>query len=403
MRMSSFERHWLLLAAALASGLGCATLAKRGTGAWTGALLAAVVVMLLGYGRRWRAWPFVCTALLGVALGLHASIAVERERRETPWLNVQRLRASGSGGGWAPLMTALSSCRADFSRRVGLGLDAKSEAVSLNRAILLGERSALPKATKQRFIESGTIHVFAISGLHVMIVARVLMFLVALVFVPCRMQGAVALPFVWLYVALVGWTPSAVRAATMATFYFSAPLFWRRSNGLVAWAATFLVVHVANPGQIADVGSALSFVVMLALVIGGRVTKAVFAGRWQTLILTLTAWAAGVPIAAMVFGRVTPGGIFANLVLIAAAVYSVVAGAVGLLASYVCETLAVHFNRLSALMTETMSTVANLVSRCPGANLEVRPWGFVECALWYLALAGAMFIISRIGFRRNLI
>ena len=390
--MSRIEGKWLLLVAALALGEGVGGCFSRGASLWPLALLFALFIALVGYGYRLRGWPYLLVAALALALVFHASLAREEEFRRSPWLRNRAFQSSTSRSSVRPFA---ESFRADLSARVGLGLDAVRETAVLNRAILLGERSNLPKATKQVFIESGTIHIFAISGLHVMIVARLIMFLVALAFVPYRLQGAITLPFVWGYVFLIGASPSAVRAATMASFYLFAPLLSRRPNGLVSWALAFLLAHLVNPLQILDVGSQLSFAVMLALILASR-----YAGGF---FITFAAWAAGVPIAAMVFGRITPGGLIANLVLIATAGYSVVAGAVGALVSYLSETLAIHFNNLSALLTDSMVLVSNLVSRLPGANFEIEPWGFFECTLWYAAFALSLVLLSLVRARRNLI
>lgn len=390
--MSRIEVKWLCYVAMLALGEGVGFYLSRGAYVWPVAAMLALFIALMGYGYRLRGWTYLAVAVSALALALHASLAHEEELRRSPWLRDRAPRPSASCAMMRPLAEAL---RADLSARVGLGLDAARETAVLNRAILLGERSNIPKATKQIFIESGTIHVFAISGLHVMIVARLFMFLIALVFVPYRLQGVVALPLVWGYVLLIGASPSAVRAATMATFYLLAPILSRRPNGLVSWALAFLLAHLVNPLQIADVGSQLSFAVMLALILASRQAGGFF--------ITFAAWAAGVPIAAMVFGRITPGGLIANLVLLVTAGYSVVAGAVGALVSYLSETLAIHFNNLSALFTDSMVVVSNVVARLPGANFEIEPWGFFECTLWYVAFALGLVLLSLIRARRNLV
>ena len=398
--MVKIEFKWLIYAATLALGEGVGAYFSQGASAWAAVLMFAALVVLLGYGYRLRGWTYLALASLGLVLALHASLARENELRHSPWL---RNRPRSEWSNEVSRHPTLVSLRANLSERVGLGLDSTRETILLNRAILLGERSNLPKATKQVFIESGTIHVFAISGLHVMIVARVLMFFVALILVPYRWQGAITLPFVWGYVLLIGAPPSAVRAALMAGFYFLAPLFERRPNGLISWALAFLLVHLVNPLQIADVGSQLSFVVMLALVLGGRCSRSVIPRRWEMYFLTAVAWAAGVPIAAMVFGRITPGGLVANLFLLVAAGYSVVAGAIGVLVSYVSETLAVHCNNLSAMFTDAMVAISNIVAHLPGSNFEIEAWKGWECVLWYLVLGFGLFLVNRARTRRNLI
>jgi len=381
--------------AALAFGEGLAAVCSTGAEAWPVVVFLAALVALIGYGAHCRAWPFVALALVGAALFWSAAVERERGFRRTPWLRDAR-RQKIERREPSPL-------RADLSRRLGLGLSHCPATVALNRAILLGERARLPAATKRVFVESGTIHVFAISGLHVLVVARVFAFLLALAFVPIRWQGALAVPLVWGYVLLVGAPPSAVRAALMASLCGLAPLFGRRADSLDAWATAFLAVHLLAPLQIADVGSQLSFAVMLALVVAGRVTHGLSSPRVQALCIAFAAWAAGVPIAAAVFGRVTPGGLLANLVLITAASYSVSAGAVGAVASLVSERFAAHFNNLSALMTEAMVRISEIVARLPGANFEVARWDLSVCIGWYAALALVFWALGVCQRRRDLV
>ena len=379
----------LFFCGALAAGEFTASFAPTWAEAWPVAATLSLLVALFGYGLCVRGWPFAAVFLAGVALFLSASVEQERLYREKPWMrgkpSYERQGHEASGG-------FASGLKSDLSRRVGLGLDADCEAASLNRAILLGERARLPKRLKDVFVASGTMHVFAISGLHVMAVAGVLMFLLALTFLPQRLTGAVTLPILWGYVYLVGCAPSAVRAALMASFCLMAPIFWRRPDLLQSWALAFLLVHVCRPQQITDVGNVLSFTVMLAIALAvesGRLMGFRISFFW----ITVVAWAAGVPIAAHVFGQVAPGGILANLILITAAECTVVSGAVGVVVSFVSETAAAHCNNLSALCTKGMVGISELVSRIPGSSFEVPRWTLLQCAEWYALIVLIVFLV----------
>ncbi len=375
--VTTWELRCLFCAFAFGAGELVASTCPDGADAWGHLALAALWVLLVGVGFAVRAWPFPFFFLLGLSVFFFATRGEARRLRETPWLRDARVRTERQEP---------SPIKRDFSRRVALGLDHAPETVVLNRAILLGERASIPRETREAFVKSGTIHVFAISGLHVMIVAKVLMALVAFTFLPLRVQGLAALVPVWGYVLLIGVPPSALRAALMASLCFLAPLLNRRANGLMAWVVAFFVSHLLFPKLIANVGSQLSYLVMLGLILSGRFFKGHVA-------LTCAAWAAGVPVAAMVFGRVTPGGILANLVLIAAASYSVGAGALGLVLSYLSETVAVHFNNLAALMTQAMVVISETIARLPGSNFDVPPWSLPMCLEWYAAFALVLYLV----------
>jgi competence protein ComEC len=252
---------------------------------------------------------------------------------------------------------------------------------------------------RRDFVESGTVHVFAISGLHVMVIANIFMLLAAFAAVPLRFRALIALPLLWGYVWMLGFPPSAVRAVLMASIHYAAPIFWRRGNAVVAWSAAFMIMHVFSPELITDVGCRLSFAVMLAIVLATRQVRDLQPLR-QRLTVAFSAWAAGVPIVAHVFGTLTPGGLVANLALVPAATLAVVACVVGVAFSWIGETFCAYANNFAALVTSVMAGISCTVARLPGANLEIGTWGIVECVLWYLALLAIPFAFRLAGARR---
>ena len=384
----------LFICGALAAGEYTASFVPTFADAWPLATALTVFTALLGYGLGRRGGHLVTVFLLGFTLYLFASVESERLYREKPWM-----RGARSYARQEKRSPCVREIKADLSRRVGIGIEYDYGTVALNRAILLGERARLPARTKQVFVESGTMHVFAISGLHVMAVAKVLVCLLALCGLSRRGAGAVAIPILWGYVHLIGSPPSAIRAVIMASFYYLAPLFWRRPNLLRAWSLAFLSIHLFSPQMIANVGNALSFSVMLALALAVEWGRRMGV-RVPSVVLAVIVWAAGVPIAAHVFGRVTPGGILANLVLITAATWTVFSGVVGILASFLSEMLAAHLNNMSALCTQAMVGVSEFVSRLPYANLEVGRWTLLQCAEWYLLVALIAFVVHSMRSRR---
>lgn len=379
----------LFLCGCLAAGEYLASLTVDYAPVWPVWALAAMLVALFGYGLSVRGWHCLALFLTGLALYSQASVAETAAWRDNPWMRRREARMREAEVRANPLRRL---ARYDLSRRMSLGLAAEPEAKALACAILLGERGRLPQRTRRLFVESGTIHVFAISGLHVMAVADVLSVLILALLVPRRFAGCAALPVLWGYVCLIGFPASAVRAALMATVSFAAPVFWRRPQSLRAWELAFLAVHLTDPLMIANVGSALSFAVMLAIVVVGEMTSGL--AKWKrSLAATLAAWAVGVPIAARVFGRVTPGGLLANLVLIAAARLTVYAGVAGAALSAVSDRVAAHVNNLCALGIKAMVLVADGVSRLPGSNFETGAWPLTTCIEWYVALLLACFLV----------
>ncbi len=302
-------------------------------------------------------------------------------------------RRIDGGSGASGLNAVVARVRSDFSRRVGRGVDRDDEIEVLNRALLLGVRSEIDSETREAFAASGTAHLFAVSGLHVLVVAKFLSLLLSFTGFPSRFKALVLIPLVWFYVLVVGAGPSAVRAGMMASFFWSAALFWRKGDSLAAWAQTFAIVHIASPEMLISTGSQLSFAVMLGLVLWNHVAKGLKGRFVEMFAPTAVAWVFGVPVVAATFAVITPGGLLANLIAVPIAVFSVVLTASGVFASYVSDFLAGVFNSAAHLSTSIVLGLARVTSAVPWSNFEIEKWSFGECALWYCAVAFAFWVV----------
>lgn len=307
--------------------------------------------------------------------------------------------------GGFPLKRIAAAIRRDISERVGAGAAVDGEIRSLNRALLLGDRSGVGRELRAAFADSGTAHLFAVSGLHVLVIAKFFSVLLSLTGFPSRFKALALIPLVWLYVLVVGAGPSSVRAGVMATFYFSAPLFWRKSDSLSAWAQTFILIHTVKPENLVNTASQLSFVVMLGLVVWNRVASGLKWGIADAFAPSFVAWASGVPVVAATFSVVTPGGLVANLIAVPMACFSVVLTAAGVLFSYVSYTFAGLFSAAAYMTTSIMVGLARTTGAVGWSSFEVEKWSFVQCALWYGAVACCIrfFYLWRIRSRARMI
>lgn len=301
----------------------------------------------------------------------------------------RRCEPSGEGGA----QSIAIRIRESLSRRLGIGLENSPETAGLLRAILLGDRSALSKTSRETFSAAGTAHVFAISGLHVVIVAKLLSLLLTLMFVPRRWTGLALIPLTWCYVCITGSGPSAVRAAAMASIYFAAPMFWRKPNALMAWLITFVFAHAIHPEALLDAGSLLSYTVMLSLILWARTGVAAGRKLVSGIVASSVAWTAGAPIVARCFGTCSPGGLAANIVMIPAAGVAVTAGAVGALTSFVSETAASYLNACAGMFVEIMKGVSLLVASIPLSAARPADWSVPFCIAWYAALSACLALL----------
>ena len=97
------------------------------------------------------------------------------------------------------------------------GLPEQDESLRLMWAMTLGWKTALTSEVNEPFMRSGTMHIFAISGLHIALIAAILVALMRVVRVRRTWCGIVVIPLIWFYTGATGWQSSAIRSTIMMT------------------------------------------------------------------------------------------------------------------------------------------------------------------------------------------
>lgn len=142
------------------------------------------------------------------------------------------------------------------------------DAKAIVSALVLGYRVDLDQTLIKAFSTTGTIHVLAVSGMHVGIVflflsiglswmntknLRVLRFMVLFV-------------SIWIFALLTGFSASVLRAAIMISFVMIANTFSRQRNTAnnIAASAFFLLLY--NPKYLAEIGFQLSYLAVIGII-----------------------------------------------------------------------------------------------------------------------------------------
>ena len=90
-----------------------------------------------------------------------------------------------------------SELRDCFSEVLGRGIDKSGIGFSVSRAMLLGERDGISKDLQSDFINSGTLHLFALSGLHVGVIAILLIAILKVFGITRIYWGAILIPLLF--------------------------------------------------------------------------------------------------------------------------------------------------------------------------------------------------------------
>lgn len=249
------------------------------------------------------------------------------------WLFRQGIRATGyvrpHGAERLPGLRLTPSVRLDrlrmeLARRVTAVVpDPASRGVLL--ALTLGIRDGIPQSRWQTLLVTGTNHLVAISGLHVGMVAGVVLLLMrrlwasvprlALLVAAPRAAALCALAAAGGYAALAGFTVPTQRALVMLAVVLGGVLLWRQARPAQSMAAALLAVLLFDPLAVLDAGFWLSFaaVAVILYVVADRPSGSWLHswGRVQwALLLGL------LPLTVLLFQRVAPIAPLANLLAV---------------------------------------------------------------------------------------
>ena len=139
---------------------------------------------------------------------------------------------------------------------------------SLAQGIILGIRGNIPSSVKTDFSRTGTAHILAISGLHLSIVAGILLSLGIWLFGRRRYFYIwLALGIIWLYALLTGMHPPIVRGAIMASLFLTAELLGRQRSAFTSLAFAAAIMVGINPQILWTASFQMSFLAMAGLIL----------------------------------------------------------------------------------------------------------------------------------------
>lgn len=294
--------------------------------------------------------------------------------------------------------------------REGLG----AEEASLAAALLLGMREDIEPQLTQEFMETGTIHVMCISGLHVGVLAGLFMWVARLGLVGRRLALAAVVLAIMAYAWLIDAEAPAVRAVVLVCVVSGSLWLGRPVRPFNALAVAALVVLAANPAALFRVGPQLSFLSVAALISAGQrvsgrrkfdplasliertrpwpVRALRWVGRavWQTTALTACVWMVTTPLVMHEFHLFSPVALVLSP-LLALPVAAALIGGFGMLAgAWILPGLDLPFTILCRHALAIMHKVVAAACHWPGGHFYVPgPDGWWLTG-WYLMLATAV-------------
>jgi competence protein ComEC len=286
----------------------------------------------------------------------------------------------------------------EFRKSLVAGLDEESMPAKVILAVVLGERAKDSLGLVKDFRESGTLHVFSVSGMHVMMLGGMIWFALKWLGVPRRAAIPVIILAMFGYVWLTGNGPAALRAAWMAAVFLGGFALRRRTDLLNALGAVLLASLLFDPHLIRMLGVQLSYGVVAAIGLGSSAARRCFAwmaeketflpdsevgflarkwlgfrrGAADSCAASTAASVGSAPLTAFHFGLVTPVSVIATVALVPMVFALMSIALMSAMLHPFWERGAVFLNCGNAYVARACAHTAGIFADLPGASASIR-------------------------------
>jgi competence protein ComEC len=310
-------------------------------------------------------------------------------------------------GGGNRLLRAAQKSRNWMQAAINCGLDDSPDVTSSINGMVLGLRHQTAEDIEEPFQQTGTLHLFAVAGLHVGIVAQLLWILATMARLPRKWATLLIIPALFFYAAITGLHTSSVRAAVMSAVLLGGFIAERKAFALNGLAAAATLILCWNTQELFAVGFQLSFCVVGAILVLHEPTfrflrrqvasdpflpRSLFTPRrraanrffnWlaRAAAVSFAAWVGSLPLMLWYYHLVTLISLVANLVVVPIAFFVLAGALLSLVAAPFSSWLSVVFNNANWALTKIILGAVTLFAQIPAGHFYVehphRPSGAV--------------------------
>ncbi len=256
--------------------------------------------------------------------------------------------------------------------------------------MLLGEKSFIPPHLKEVFAEAGIMHILAVSGLHVGIIAMALLVFLSILRLPKKLKLLTLILILLIYASITGFRPSVLRATIMFILLIGGKLINRNRNlNISLFFAAFLIL-LLNPLILYDAGFLLSFIVTFFIINLSPILQELFSKIvvWikKPLAVSTAAWIGIFPLSAYFFSKVSIISIVSNIFIIPLTGIAVILGFVTFFIGLASISLAGIVANINYLVLNLITLIAKSFSSLPFAFIYVAQPSIMVIILYYLTV-----------------
>ncbi len=256
---------------------------------------------------------------------------------------------------------------------------------------VLGYTDEFNEEIKNNFTESNISHLLAISGMHV----GYIIILTSAIFkhILGKRKGKIITSIILvIYMFIIGFSASAIRATIMAEFMIFASIFYRKSDIWQNLSLAILILLIYNPFLIKDVGLWLSFAGTIGIVSLKRLKK------HELIYLTISANLGIMPIMAVCFNKIAISSLIISMIIGVIVGPLVMVGFLFITMFHFIDVLnleliKIFFIKTLSFLSTIIIEIAKFGSKLPLNKIYVTTPSLFEIIIYYITIIIGCFLI----------
>lgn len=279
----------------------------------------------------------------------------------------------------------------------------EDQAFGVGAALILGSRAGLDEGLREAYSQTGAMHVLAVSGLHVGMVALFLGFLLQRIRLRNQkvewLKLALQVAGIWGFALLTGASPSVLRAAGMFTMLVLGVRLRRYANIYNTLAASAFLLLCFRPFMLMELGFQLSYLAVLGIVyFQPRLYRLWYVpspvGRWvwKLVCVSVAAQITTLPISLYYFHQFPVYFWLSGLVVVPAAMLILPVG-LALVAGGNIPFLSAFLGKVLLAIIAGMNGLIRLIQVLPGHLIDgIWIGGLTLCLLYLVVIFAVLFL-----------
>lgn len=275
--------------------------------------------------------------------------------------------------------------------------------LSIVISLVLGNKNYMLEEVQENYSKTGTIHVLAVSGLHVGVFYLLVQYFLKFFFFFLSdfhfIKEICSLIFLWLFAIISGFSPSVVRATTMFSIISLGKIFKKKVTIYDSLAISSFIILFYNPRMIFDIGFQLSYSAVLGIAMFNSRFKNIFSIQnkflnkiWAMISISLSAQLGTFPLTSYYFFVFPTYFLIGNILIVPLACFVLYGGIFTITFSKV-PFLGTAFAYGTSLIASFMNWFTSFLSGLPYHAIFL-PMNFYEVICLYFIIISFYFFVN---------